>query len=249
MQIIPRAGKVNLRDTILLITRPRPAAERFRAQAENALGPFAATVIAPLQRIVPLPLVDAPQAHEEIILTSENGALALRDALPARTGRVWCVGQRTAQAARQAGFDVVDTRATAAELADALLRRQTTAPLVHVSGRHRQGDLAAILGAQGRPVRTLEIYDQEEVPLPEQALALLRQPADIVAPLFSPRSAALLSRAAGGRKARLHAVPISSAAARNWEPLAGEYMAIATRPDANGVIAAINSLFDAYRLA
>ena len=240
---------MNLRDTILLITRPVQAALRFQAQAETALGPFAATVIAPLQAIVPLPVTQPPLAHEEIVLTSENGVLALRAACPATTGKVWCVGQRTAQAARQAGFDVVDTRATAAELAEALLRAPPVAPLVHVAGRHRQSDLAAILGAHGRVMRTLEIYDQEAVPLPEQALALLREPVGIVAPLFSPRSAALLFRVAEGRKARIHAVAISAAAARNWVPLAGEHVAIAATPDAKGVINAIGSLFDAYRLA
>lgn len=244
------AAKVNLDDTTLLLTRPETAALRFRAQVEAAPVLFAATLIAPLQEIVPLAIADPPRPGEEVVFTSENGVRALCGrGGTAQGGMAWCVGPRTADCARTAGFDVLRTCATAAELAAVLLREPAGAPLVHVAGRHRRSELAAGPGAAGRAFRTVVAYDQRQVPLSDAARALLQRPVDVLAPVFSPRSAGLLAQAAQGRRARLHVVAISEAAVREWQPVAGERLSIAASPNAAGVIAAINRLFDADRPA
>ncbi|RYH10002.1 uroporphyrinogen-III synthase [Tropicimonas sp. IMCC6043] len=242
------AANVNLGETSLLLTRPSAASERFHAQAEAEIGRFARVVISPLLRIVPLQIDETPKSGEDIVLTSENGVSALekRDLLGART---WCVGTRTAERARSEGAVVNAVARDGAELAEMIVELSTGKDFVHVAGRHRRGDIVGRLRAAGKRARVIEAYDQVAEPLREEAADLLQNPGDVVAPLFSPRSARLLAEAAGDRVARLHAIAISEAAADRWQGRPGERFLIAPTADAAGVLSAMGSLFDADRPA
>ena len=105
----------------LLMTRPEPAARRFVVELLAALPPSLAgtlrPVYAPLMRIDPLPVADLPGDPGGVIFTSANGvACAGIDAGPP----AYCVGARTAAAARAAGWDVRLTCPDAAALVTAL---------------------------------------------------------------------------------------------------------------------------------
>ena len=80
-------------------------------------------------------------------------------------------------------------------------------------------------------------------PLTEAALKALAGRGPVILPLFSPRSARLLSAEAGQARAPLWLVPISPAAGAEWRA-AQARLAVAPTPDAAGILRAIATLLD-----
>jgi len=210
----------------LLLTRPRPEAERFL----RALPRPPDVLVSPLIEIVPVP-VSLPGDVAGLILTSANGvraaaALDLPPGLPA-----WCVGQRTTAAATAAGFRATYAGPDAEGLVRHLVAAKPQAPLLHLHGRHTRGEIAARLGAAGQQVETRIAYDQIARPLTDAARARLARPDPVVAPLFSPRTATLLAQE-GPFAAPLTVAALSPAVAEAAQALSPRALLIAPRPDA-----------------
>ena len=238
------------RDAVLLLTRPEPAAQRFAAEAEQAVGPFAEVVISPMQRIVPLaPLPDLP-SDAALAFTSENG-VAMAAALLARAGtggrhRAYCVGARTAEAATTAGFEARAAEGCAEALLAAILADPPPGPVVHVAGRHQRGDLAERLRAAGLQATRVTAYDQQATDLSDAARAALAGERPVVAPLFSPRSAALLAeRLPGPSRAPLLLACLSPAVAEAWTGPRPAATGIARRPSSADLCHALRALLSA----
>ena len=212
----------------ILLTRPRADAERFAA----ALG--LPCVVAPLLEIVATGPVPAAEA---LLLTSANGVAAWRDGGGARELPTWCVGDRTAGLAAAAGLEVRGWAADAEALARVV--PADAPPLTHARGHHVRGDLAARLRARGLRVAEAVLYEAKPVPLTEEA-RVLALAGPVVAPVFSPRSAALLVDAwpplAMGH---LRAVALSPAVAA---ALPGPPAAVAARPDAAAMRDAVRAV-------
>jgi uroporphyrinogen-III synthase len=230
----------------LLLTRPRAQSERFARETLAALGREVPVVIAPLIEILPRGLTIDPGGAAGLIFTSENGVAAFAGIDARRHWPVWCVGERTAQAARAAGFARVELGGGDAEaLLAGILAARRRGPLLHLRGQHAAGDLVGRLTAAGLPATAAVVYDQRACALPAEARALLADPAeDLLLPLFSPRSAALLVKAAAAAvtEARLHPVAISMATAEVWDAGGaglGQPARIAAAPDAPAMIAAL----------
>ena len=208
---------------VLLLTRPWADSQRFAAML-----PEWRAVISPILRIVAVehdgaPLHDAPG----LVFTSAH---AVASAGPGRGRLALCVGGHTARVARAAGFDVREGNGFAEGLLP--LIEAAGVPLIHPHGRHLAREL---------PVRGMVVYDQEPVPLNDQAQALLAGEAPVVLPLFSPRSARLVADAARGARAPLWPVAISAAAWAAWDgPAAGHVLA--DHPGAAAMAAAIRRL-------
>jgi len=177
----------------LLLTRPRAMSERFAAEIAERDLPVD-IVIAPLMEIVP---ADAPPplaAETGVIFTSSQ---AVARAGPGDGRRAWCVGGRTTEAARAAGFDAVLAGACADELVSRLRKERPAGPMVHLRGRHQRGDVAKRLHDAGLSVTSHVLYDQVEVP-PDAAFTTALGRTPLCVPLFSPRSAELFVTAAKG---------------------------------------------------
>ncbi|MGR3591255.1 MAG: uroporphyrinogen-III synthase [Limimaricola soesokkakensis] len=217
----------------LLLTRPEPAARRFLAELEIRAGRHLKAVIAPLMRIDEMTPPRPARSPAALILTSERGAWGAArmgyTGLPA-----WCVGPRTAQAARLAGLDPRPGGGTAETLIAAILKAPDEGPLLHLRGDHQRGDLADRLRAAGRGCDEAVVYAQTARPLSEAGRHLLSGRTPVVAPVFSPRSAALLA-ACAPIAAPLALVAISAAAARPLSKL-GPPVTMASRPDADAMI-------------
>jgi uroporphyrinogen-III synthase len=145
----------------LLLTRPEPDAERTAA-ALRARGH--AVVIAPLLRIEAMADADVGAGPwAAILVTSANAApaIAVHERLEElRALPVFAVGERSAEAMRAAGFaEVTSAGGNGSDLARLVAKRMKPgAPLLHLAGEHRSGDLAGDLGAQNFAVRTAVIY-------------------------------------------------------------------------------------------
>ena len=221
------------RAPVLLLTRPEADARRFEARV-RALAPGDwRAVVSPLLEIVPLAEPAAPggvpvftSAHAVFFAGSGGGRPA------------WCVGPRTAAEARAAGWAPREGGGDAEALL-AAIHASPPEPLIHPRGVHARGDLAARLRAAGREVEERIVYDQRALPLTGEAQAALDGTAPVVAPVFSPRSAALLLDAVGNPSAPFRVIAVSAAAAeplRRWSPV------VAARPDGEAMADATATL-------
>ncbi|GGH55638.1 uroporphyrinogen-III synthase [Frigidibacter albus] len=222
----------------LLLTRPAPQSQRFAAECA-ARFPGVPVLISPLMQIVNLPLSQDVAGADALILTSENAALALAPQTALRPP-AWCVGPRTATAARAEGFPIAGIAEDAASLTSLLKTHAQGATLLHARGRHVVADLPTALAPAGITVTEAMVYDQQACALTDEARTLLTRPGPILAPLFSPRSARLLAEAVPPR--RLHIAAISAAVARAAEPLAPLGLELAARPDSAAMLEALGRL-------
>jgi uroporphyrinogen-III synthase len=145
----------------LLVTRPRPEAERaaaiLRAKGHTV-------VIAPLSRIEAV--TDAnigAGSWAAILVTSANAApvIAAHPQFPIlRTLPVFAVGHRSAEAMREAGFaEVTSADGDVGDLARLVAERLPRgAALLYLAGADRAGDLAGDLAARGFVVDTVVVY-------------------------------------------------------------------------------------------
>jgi uroporphyrinogen-III synthase len=185
----------------VLVTRPladaERTAERLRAAGHDPL-------VAPLLSVVGTNSFPPPDSGDAIILTSAHAVAALAG-LPPRARPVFAVGDRTAAAVREAGFDDVrvaggDAASLAALVARSLPKNST---LLHIAGRHRKPEPEASLREAGYTIQVWEAYEAQPVrSLPADVSSGLTAGRIDAALHYSRRSAALLVDLAG--KAGLH---------------------------------------------
>ena len=216
---------------ILIVTRPAPDGQSFAAAVEKALGEPGYTILSPAFTIAPC-AAEPPPDYAALIFTSGNGvAQAVR--LGARSVPAFCVGDRTADRARAAGFDATSAGGDADALVAHLMNIRPTTPLVHVTGAERRGAVAERLTEAGMPCQTVVAYRQDPMgPTPAlDAAAGGTRP--VVVPVFSPRSA--LPILALDWHAPLHVVAMSAAVAEATAGVHPDTMTISEEPTGNGM--------------
>jgi uroporphyrinogen-III synthase len=225
----------------ILLTRPVAQSQRFARELRAAV-PFAVQVtIAPL--MTPILLSDAVPtgAVAALIFTSETGVQAYA-AQPVRIAPMaYCVGNRTAQAARAIGLRVVSADGDAEALIALIRARAPAGPLLHLRGQDARGDIAPRLTAAGVKTRAAVVYDQQPSPLTPAARRLLRGRDPVMVPLFSPRSARLFM-AGMEPLAPLRIVAMSRAVADAIDPARATDMVVAQHPTSDSMVATIRDL-------
>lgn len=201
-------------------------------------------VIAPLMQTEFHQPALPPFPFRSVIFTSETGvaaALALGQALPKRA---FCVGNRTADAARRAGFDAQSAAGEVNALARMIQASGVEGPLLHLRGQDSAGDLAETLTKGGLETVFLVVYTQKPANLIPEAAALFLQDQPVIVPIFSPRSARLLAEAVPvNHRAPLWIVAISAAAARAAADLFPARLVIADHPDGENMLHAVAGLY------
>jgi uroporphyrinogen-III synthase len=184
---------------------------------------------------------------QALLFTSANGVTQFAARSPRRDLPALCVGETTAETARDAGFGALsadgDVDALAA-LAAARLDPEGGA-LVHVRGRRAAGDLVGRLRAAGFDARGAEIYEQATIPMPAAAAAALAGGGVDAVALFSPRSAALFAKAAAASRwdlGRAAAVSLGAAADAAVAGLGFGRRRIAEAPTRAALIEALTGL-------
>ncbi|WP_333713793.1 uroporphyrinogen-III synthase [Yoonia sp.] len=219
----------------LLLTRPEgrndPFAGMVRAQWHGPLDVLASPLLE-------ISFVAAtPPKADALIFTSVNGVAAAGHL--GLTGHpAWCVGDRTAEVARDAGFAAETAQGDAKALVAHIIAAQPTGRLAHIRGIHARGDVARTLNAAGLICEDVVAYDQLVGELTPEAKAVLAGQAPVVAPLFSPRTATILTRQ-GPFEAPLHIAVMSDAVRDAIEPLAVAELVVAESPDAASMAKAV----------
>ena len=221
----------------LLVTRPQYDGERIAA-ALRARGH--SVLLAPLTRIEPLAADLGADPFAAVLFTSANAVRAIADhARRAELLRlpVLAVGERTADAARAAGFsDVTSAGGDVNDLRALARKRNAPGLLLYLAGEDRAGDLAGDLAAGGLAVRMAVVYRAAAVAFPPALAQALQAGALDAALHFSRRSAELYLT--GTRTAGMFAPALALAhyclSPQVAAPLAGagaRKIAVATRPD------------------
>lgn len=174
----------------VLITRPRPAAERFAADLLREF-PRLNVIISPVLEIVQTGELPELSQYQGVIFTSPNAVERFSASKRLDRCHCFCVGDTTAEVARQIGFSAVSAGGSSHELIDLVKNFPTKGRLVHVRGVHSRGEIAQRLSDMGRPCDTSIVYDQIEQTLNHSAQQLFNEKKLVIAPIFSPRTADL----------------------------------------------------------
>lgn len=186
----------------LLVTRPEPQGERT-AVALRARGHD--VVIAPLLRIEPVANIDVEQGPFTAALMTSANAVRFLGSHPRRAELLdlplLAVGQRTADAAREAGFRQVQSAdGDAVDLVQFVTRAvPKPGPLLYLAGADRAGDPAGHLTAVGYRVHTAVVYRAHQATQLPAAVAQALRAGTIEGVLhFSRRTADAFLAAATG---------------------------------------------------
>jgi uroporphyrinogen-III synthase len=229
----------------ILITRPAEGGARFARALRRRLGPGLRIICAPLMAprwlSPPLPPLLVGGRAEAVVFSSEAGVAGFARLWPGRDLPAFCVGARTAAAARRAGFAAEVAGRDAAGLI-ATLGAAAPRRLIVVRGEHVAADICGALGTAGLEVAEVVVYSQIARPLPARARALLDGAGPVVLAVFSARSGALLAEAVAGARAPLRVAAISPGAAEPLLRLAPEAARCAASPDAAAMLEAVAAL-------
>lgn len=223
----------------VLVTRPEPEATATAEILSARFGGKVRLVVAPLMAVEYL-TPDLPSGpFVGLIFTSSAGVAAAARLGADLPRRAWCVGEKTAGRATAAGFDAIAAGGDAEALVAAIMEARPDGPLLHLRGEDTRGSVAERLISAGIETVSAVIYRQTPQPLSAKALELLRGTGVVAVPLFSPRSAALLTEAMpADRQACLRLVCMSQAVADAVAGTVGT-VTIADRPDLEAMLEAV----------
>jgi uroporphyrinogen-III synthase len=238
----------------ILVTRPAPDNETTAA-ALRTKG--FAVLLAPMLRFEPVAFHDDTEArYGAVIVSSANALRAIESDLAGSrllTLPLFAVGERSAEAARRAGFDdVAVADGNAAALRDLIVagvrakRLKKASTLLYLAGADLAGDLAGELGERGFTVVTHTTYRMLPVQnLPQEAVDAFAANRIEAVLHYSRRSArAFLDavRAAGVEISAL-AIPqccISEQVASIVRDVGATRVLVARAPDENGLFEALD---------
>ncbi|HSJ41384.1 MAG TPA: uroporphyrinogen-III synthase [Xanthobacteraceae bacterium] len=226
----------------VVLTRPHADSERTAAALE-ALGHE--VLVAPLMRVEPV-AADLAGTWSAIVITSANALQAI-PAMADKTLPLFAVGDRSAEAARRAGFsEVSSANGDIKDLVRLIVSRfaGAKAPLLYLAGEDRSGDLLALLATHGIAAEMKVVYRTVTEAFPP-VLAAALESGDVDAVLhFSRRSADLFvagARSAGVADPALD-VQHLCLSAQVAEPLAGAgRIIVAVRPEEAALLALLRA--------
>jgi uroporphyrinogen-III synthase len=231
----------------VIVTRPQPAAEATARRLE-ALGHEA--ILAPMLAVEATGAAVPDGPFDAVAATSANAFLGFGAGGPSAglaDVPLHAVGERTAAAARRAGFRaVIDAGGDAAALAESLSRRAPPGGRVlYLAGIERKPVLERRLREAGLAVTVAEVYAARAgAGLPA---GLFAEPKPALALHYSRRSAEAFVAAAraGGHEAAMVCLPHLCLSADVAEPLreaGASIVLIARRPDEDALFARIDDI-------
>lgn len=231
----------------VLITRPDPAGTNLANELRTRWGCGVPIVLSPVLRIEWLDQAIEQRNFKTLIFTSRNGVAALSRLNPECEIPAYAVGDATAKAARQAGYDTTQANGDSDSLVARMIADKVTGPCMHIRGEHTIGDVAARLTQAGIPTQEMVLYRQVATPLNREALDCLNREAPVILPLYSPRSATLIFDQLWP-DAPVVVAAISPAVAANVPKKANIATIVADRPDGEAMLGAIDAAMEKAKL-
>lgn len=150
------------RAPLVWVTRTTEGARRT-ARAVEALGYH--TLVAPVLKIQALkPIID-PHSFDGVIFTSRNGLNAFSSLCGRRALTAWCVGDATARAAGEKGFQPVISAGADSKALVALIRQTADrhSRLFYAAPAEPAAALCQVLCADGFQVSEAAVYETQTV--------------------------------------------------------------------------------------
>ncbi|CAL4866441.1 hypothetical protein MMA231_00682 [Asticcacaulis sp. MM231] len=147
---------------LVWVTRT-PEGARRTARAIEAKG--FATFVAPVLKIQPLrPIID-PHSFDALIITSRNGLNAFSALCSRRALTVWCVGESTADAAREKKFQrVISAGGNVHTLTDRIRgEADKRTRLLYAAPREPASAMSETLQAEGFRISEVAVYETQYV--------------------------------------------------------------------------------------
>lgn len=226
--------------TTVLISRPKEDAEELAADLRRDF-PDLAIVVAPAISIVSVPFDLGAQKIDAVLLTSKHAVGAAVRYFP--DAIALCVGEATAKAAQHAGLRAQAASGTAAGLVEYVLGLGFKR-VAYLHGEHTVGDVDEKLISAGIETLSAVVYHQLEQNLDAATIRTLEAATSLVVPVYSPRSARIVSNQLQACSSRIKLVAISEQAARAWEGQTPAEVEVSTVPTAKAMYAAIASQLD-----
>lgn len=161
---------------------------------------------------------------------------ALNHLRPPKGMKAWTVGDATAAAARNAGFSVVNAGGNVDDLIPLVVAERPSAVL-YLRGVHVATDIGARLETHGIRLQEHVVYEQPSQQATGEARALLAGGELVIIPLFSPRSARIVSDWVSGASAPIEAIAMSDSVALAW----GGPASVAVRPTADAMLRSVEA--------
>ncbi|MCF2871518.1 uroporphyrinogen-III synthase [Octadecabacter sp. G9-8] len=170
----------------VLITRPRVASERFSVALARVAGPFRPLIVPAFELVATGARIPD---FEAAVFTSRAGVAFA----PKGNGRVaYCVGDATADAARQAGYTAISAGGSAQDLCAVILARGALEKLVHIRGEVSIGDVSTVLTSGGLVCAEIVAYRKDVVPVDGSVLGILQSVEHLIFPVFSAETVSIL---------------------------------------------------------
>jgi uroporphyrinogen-III synthase len=203
------------------------------------MGPVFEPLVSPLIEIEALDVRDRIRDIEVMIFTSENGVESVTSQADLKARTAYCVGDRTASAARAAGMEAISAGGSAEDLKSLIMNHGQRRPMVHIRGEHSRGDVAKYLTEHGFDVRAVVAYRQVEASLSPEAHNVLEGEKAVLLPLFSPRTARIYFDQVGFARAPTHVIAMSSAVASEIDLSAVRQCVVSDAPTSGSMIKAL----------
>lgn len=219
---------------IIILTRPKHQGDAFR----DLLGPEARVIISPVLEIRQIPVDCDVESYDAIIFTSRNGVAAAANTFDLDGLQAFVVGEKTAEQARLRGVSVIGVAQDSDALVGLIANAVPQEKLLHMRGRYTAGDIQERLVLAGIETDSCVCYEQDAYPLSTAAKGALASPEPVILPLFSPRSAAVLSADLQelNVQGEITLVAISKAALSAWMGPEATQSIVVKTPDAQTML-------------
>lgn len=221
----------------VLISRPKDDAERLK-KAILSTYPAAQIIMAPAISIISVPFERPSTIFDAVVMTSKHAIHAAVNIAP-QTPAI-CVGDATARAARAAGLTALSAKGTAQDLLD-LVRKSNVSKVLYLRGQYVQKNLESELNLAGIETESRIVYQQNANEFSAQALQDLSASPALLVPIYSARSALIVSQNLIDFKGEITVVAISKPAAQGWSGLKMDKIVYADAPNSRAMLVAIAS--------
>ena len=220
-------------------------AERFASNCRSKFGDNVKIIVSPVVQIEPETPDIQPERFDGFIFTSENAVLTAKNLWPYLQGPAFCVGDRTARAADDAGYDAWSANGAAEDLIRMIVELKPAGPLLHLRGRQTRGDIAQTLTNAGLQTTEAILYRQVPAELTDEGRECLLGDSPVILPLFSPQSVKLFFNQVKTATAPLRIIALSEAVKAEISGSVQAKIVVSAHPCGPGMIDAIAGLIDA----
>ena len=229
----------------LLLTRPEAQSRALVKDIETRFPDKTKCIVSPLMTITPMGHLPDISDFQALLFTSVNGVQTFTAMGGTTIVRCYCVGTRTAKAARDAVLNAISADGAAAELIALVAGDLTPAEgaLLHIRGEQTAGDIAGNLSGHGFTVHEAVLYRQDTCDLNAEAVQALANGEVDGLPLYSPlsarRLAEVLTENTDWPKQNLSALCISENVAAEVRNLSPGRIEVAVEPNGTEMLALI----------